>query len=76
MKGENIEFVLTYTGDTDDFTVSESNFEPLNALNLHFQGNNLKDALVSISAYLITLDASDRVLLKIATGSETILKLT
>ena len=73
-KGETIRFDLDYNdnGGVDEFTISESNFEALNSLN--FKGNNLKNTLVSIANYL-TCDTTEGTILKIATESETILKL-
>ena len=76
LKGETIRFILNYTASSDEFTISESNFEPLNslALNLKGKGNDLKNILVSISDYLSQAEGG-KTLLKIATESETILKL-
>lgn len=73
LKGEIIEFVLICK-DFEDFEILESNFAPLNAFLLNEK--NLKDVLVSISAFLVGDDLNDGLLLKIANGSETILKLT
>lgn len=76
LKGETVSFILNYSASSDEFTISESNFEPLNslALILNGKGNDLKNVLVSISDHLAQAEGGKK-LLKIATESETILKL-